>query len=73
MAVESTSFKIPQQAAYKPGTALATYATEYSITYNLNSGDMVFKYTGESWFQDSWNYKEVLASNENVNRPLYQL
>ncbi|WP_295898623.1 linear amide C-N hydrolase [uncultured Vibrio sp.] len=72
MSVEGTAFKVPQQAAYKPGTALATYATEYTITYNLNSGDVVFKYSGENWSQEHWNYKTILASYKDVAKPLYQ-
>ncbi|MGF1695787.1 linear amide C-N hydrolase [Vibrio kyushuensis] len=71
MAVEGTAFKVPQQAAYKPGTVLATYATEYTITYNLNSGDVVFKYSGENWSQEQWNYKTILASDVDLAKPLY--
>lgn len=73
MAVEGTTFKVPQQAAYKLGDKMTIYATEYSITYNLDHGDVVFKYTGESaWTQQSWNYRDLLASKQAINRPLYQ-
>ncbi len=73
MAVEGTTFKVPQQAAYKLGGKMTTYATEYSITYNLDSGDVVFKYTyGSNWNQQGWNYKTILASDATVERALYQ-
>ncbi len=72
MSVEGTAFKVPQQAAYRPADGMDTYATEYTITYNLNSGDVVFKYTGDSWSQDSWNYKEILSSDIQLAKPLYQ-
>lgn len=72
MAVEGTTFKVPQQAAYAGEGAMDTYATEYSITYNLDSGDVVFKYTGDDkWSQDQWNFKQILSSNKNVKLPLY--
>ena len=52
---------------------MTTYATEYSITYNLDSGDVVFKYTyGSNWNQQGWNDRTILASDESVNKALYQ-
>ncbi|NGZ15283.1 linear amide C-N hydrolase [Vibrio aestuarianus] len=71
MSVEGTAFKVPQQATYRPQDGMDTYATEYTITYNLNSGDMVFKYTGDDWYQREWNYKELLASDQKLETPLY--
>jgi hypothetical protein len=47
MSVEGTTLKV-QQAAYSAvDSAMPTYVTEYRITYNLNSGDVAFKYMGE--------------------------
>ncbi|MGY3571752.1 linear amide C-N hydrolase [Vibrio paucivorans] len=71
MAVEGTAFKVPQQAAYRPQDGMDTYATEYTITYNLESGDVVFKYTGEDWNHSEWNFKELLSSEKTVKKPLY--
>ncbi|OQX40391.1 MAG: hypothetical protein B0D91_00105 [Oceanospirillales bacterium LUC14_002_19_P2] len=68
MAVEGTTFKVPQQVVYKLDVKMTTYATEYSITYNLESGDVVFKYT----YGSNWNYKTILASDESVERALYK-
>lgn len=71
MAVEGAAFKVPQQAVYRPDIGMDTYATEYTITYNLNSGDIVFKYTGDTWSHHSWNYKEILASDADLAKQLY--
>ena len=72
MSVEGTAFKVPQQAAYGAAdSAMPTYATEYGITYNLDSGDVVFKYMGgDHWTQQRWNFKTLLASQQNIHRAL---
>ena len=71
MKVEGTAFKVPQDAAYKPNTAMSTYATEYGITYNLKTGDVVFKYTGaDHWEQQSWNFYDLM--DKEINKPLYK-
>lgn len=70
MMVEGTTFKVPQQAAYAPDRGMDTYATEYSITYNLDSGDVVFKYTGDSWTQESWNFYDIIDSDKSVSKRL---
>lgn len=72
MSVEGTTLKVPQQAAYAaPDSAMPTYATEYGITYNLDSGDVVFKYMGgDHWSQQRWNFKTLLASEQNIFKAL---
>ena len=72
MAVEGTAFKVPQQAAYRPQDGMDTYATEYTITYNLESGDVVFKYTGEDWNQSEWNFKRLFMISDLLENPLYE-
>lgn len=74
MSVEGTAFKVPQQAAYGAAdSGMPTYATEYGITYNLDSGDVVFKYMGgDHWSQQRWNFKTLLASKQNIHRVLYK-
>lgn len=71
MSVEGTAFKVPQQAAYRPQDGMNTYATEYTITYNLDSGDVVFKYMGDDWSQREWNFKDLLESDQRIEVPLY--
>ncbi len=71
MALEGVSFKIPQQAAYRPNTGFDTYQTEYSVVYNLETGDVVFKYSGlNHWKQESWNFYELIGTD--INRKLYK-
>ncbi len=72
MKLASTAFKIPHDAANREiDGEMAGYATEWQMSTNLTSGEVVFQYMwGDSWTQSSWNIYDMLEGDTKISIPL---
>lgn len=67
--LDSTSFKVPHDAPNRMiNGEMAGYATEYSVSRHLNSGETVVRYQwGDAFNQVQYNVKEIQQSGQAVN------
>lgn len=72
MKLASTAYNIPHDAANREvNGVVAGYATEWQMSTNLTSGEVVFQYMwGDSWTQSSWNFYDMLEGDSTINLPL---
>lgn len=69
MKLAATTFRIPHDASNKEiNGVMAGYATEWSLTQNLNTGDAVWEYLwGDTWTNVKFNYYDILKSGKNIH------
>lgn len=69
MKLATTAFRIPHDAANREvNGVMAGYATEWSITKNLNTGDTVWEYLwGDTWTNVKFNFYDVLQSGKDIH------
>lgn len=68
MKLATTAFRIPHDAANREvNGVMAGYATEWSLTQNLNTGEAVWEYLwGDTWTNVKFNFYDILASGKDI-------
>ncbi|MGF1759350.1 linear amide C-N hydrolase [Photobacterium sagamiensis] len=69
MKLATTAFRIPHDASNKEvNGVMAGYATEWSLTQNLNTGDAVWEYLwGDTWTNVKFNFYDILESGKDIS------
>lgn len=69
MKLATTAFRIPHDASNKEiDGVMAGYATEWSLTQNLNNGDAVWEYLwADTWTNVKFNFYDILKSGKDIH------
>ena len=69
MKLATTAFRIPHDASNKEvNGVMMGYATEWSLSQNLNTGDAVWEYLwGDAWTNVKFNFYDVLRSGKDIH------
>lgn len=69
MKLATTAFRIPHDASNKEvNGVMAGYATEWSLSQNLTTGDAVWEYLwGEAWTNVKFNFYDILKSGKDIH------
>ncbi len=68
MKLATTAFRIPHDAANREvNGVMAGYATEWSLTQNLDTGEAVWEYLwGDTWTNVKFNFYDILKSGKDI-------